>query len=220
MQPLFTVLIFATQGSGGNEEQRLRDLTAALNPTLFPFDRSAKRRSFWTLLRQIRVTRPDLVIMEGSGLAGGFALILGRWLYRVPYVVSSGDAVGPWVGSKFALLGPIFTLYEKLLCRWAAGFIGWTPYLAGRAMTFGCPRATTAPGWAPFAPPPDPAAARKEVRTALGIAPEATVVGIAGALVWSRRRQYCYGLELVEAARHWTRPDAIALIIGDGSGMA
>ncbi|MGL4421290.1 MAG: glycosyltransferase, partial [Gemmataceae bacterium] len=54
----------------------------------------------------------------------------------------------------------------------------------------------------------------------LGIAPEATVVGIAGALVWSRRRQYCYGLELVEAARHWTRPDAIALIIGDGSGMA
>src|SRR5207244_7711512 len=109
-----------------------------------------KRRSFWRLLMLIRRRRPAMAVMEGTGIAGGIALLLGRAFWGVPYVVSSGDAVGPWVGTKSRVLAPLFGLYERLLCRFAAGFIGWTPYLAGRALTFGVPRAMTAAGWAPF----------------------------------------------------------------------
>ena len=43
-----------------------------------------------------------------------------------------------------------FAMYERMLCRFSAGFIGWTSYLVGRAISFGAPRGMTAasgPGW-------------------------------------------------------------------------
>jgi glycosyltransferase involved in cell wall biosynthesis len=215
------VLAFATQGHAGNEEARILALLRGVNPELFPYDRTRKFRMFWRLLRAIRRTRPDLVVMEGTGLAGGAALILGRVLFGRRYVVSSGDAVGPWVGGRFRLLGPLFGLYERILCRLAAGFIGWTPYLAGRALTFGTPRAMTAAGWAPFTRTPEQRTAdRLRLRAALGIPPGQLVVGIAGSLVWSGRYGYCYGWELVEAARGVRRSDATFLLVGDGNGRA
>ena len=94
---------------------------------------------FRRLLLEMWRIRPDLVVMEGTGLAGGAALILARAVFGQRYLVSSGDAVGPWVGTRSRLLGPVFGLYERVLCRLAAGFIGWTPYLVGRALTFGTP---------------------------------------------------------------------------------
>ena len=100
---------------------RIRDLLRGVDPELFPFDRARKVRSFWRLLRTIRRTKPDLVVMEGTGLAGGAALIAARVLFGRRYVVSSGDAVGPWVGGRVRLLGPVFGLYERVLCRLAAG---------------------------------------------------------------------------------------------------
>ena len=137
--------------------------------SVFPFDRARKVRMFRRLLLEMGRIRPDLVVMEGTGLAGGAALILARALFGQRYLVSSGDAVGPWVGTRFRLLGPVFGLYERVLCRLAAGFIGWTPYIVGRALTFGTPRGMTAAGWAPF--PRTPAEltdARQRVRSCLG----------------------------------------------------
>jgi hypothetical protein len=213
------VLTFATQGHGGNEEARILALLKGVTPDLFPYDRSRKFRMFWRLLRTIHRTRPNLVVMEGTGLAGGAALILARVLFGQRYVVSSGDAVGPWVGGRYRLLGPLFGLYERVLCRLAAGFIGWTPYLAGRALTFGAARVMTAAGWAPFTRTPEERAAdRLRVRGALGIPAGHLVVGIAGSLVWSRRYGYCYGWELVETARRVRRPDVTFLLVGDGTG--
>ncbi len=138
--PSARVLAFSTLGYGSNEEARIRDLLRDVGAELFPFDRAHKVRMFrWLLLKMWRI-RPDLVVMEGTGVAGGAALILARAMFGQRYLVSSGDAVGPWVGSRFRLLGPVFGLYERVLCRVAAGFIGWTPYLVGRALTFGTPR--------------------------------------------------------------------------------
>jgi hypothetical protein len=174
---------------------------------------------FRRLLGTIRGTRPDVVVMEGTGIAGGAALILARLLFGTRYVVSSGDAVGPWVAGRFRLLGPVFGLYERVLCRLAAGFIGWTPYLVGRALTFGVPRAMTAPGWAPFTRIPEERAVdRQRTRERLGIPVGHLVVGIAGSMSWSRRRGYCYGWELVEAARLLKRQDVTFLLVGDGNG--
>jgi glycosyltransferase involved in cell wall biosynthesis len=214
------LLAVATQGSGGDDEQRLRTLLAPFGDrvSFYPFDRRSKYRSFLGLLREAKRARPDLLVMEGTGLAGGLALLAARTLHGIPYVVSSGDAVGPFVGARVPLAGPIFSLYEKWLYRFASGFIGWSPYLTGRALTFGTPRAMTAAGWAPFPSPDDRQAACTKVRAHLGIPEQTLVVGIVGSLAWNARFHYCYGLELVEAMRRTGRPDVAALIVGDGEG--
>jgi hypothetical protein len=145
--------------------------------------------------------------------------LLGRLLTGVPYVVSSGDAVGPWVARQAAWAGPLFHLYERVLCRFAAGFIGWTPYLVGRAMTFGTRRAMTAAGYAPFPLPPGERGRRRAaVRAELGIAAGDVVFGLAGSLAWNRRVRYCYGQELVQALITTRRADLRVLVVGDGPG--
>jgi hypothetical protein len=202
------IVAFATQGAGGNDEARLRALLERFPVEYFPFDRRDKRSAFRAVRNALRGA--DLAVMEGTGIAGGLALLASG----VPYVVSSGDAVGPFVAARQPLLGPLFGIYERLLYGRAAGFIGWTPYLAGRALTFGARRAMTASGWAPFPEPGSSARAR------LGIAPDALVIGIVGSLDWNARVQYCYGLELVRAIEKVKRRDVVALIVGEGTGLS
>lgn len=212
------VLALATQGAGGDDEARLRGLLEGVDAEFFPFDKARKRASALDLIRTIRRRRPDLVVMEGTGVAGGLVLLLGR-LLGTPYVVSSGDAVGPYVGAKRPWLWPPFALYERALCRGAAGFIGWTPYLTGRALSFGAGRGMTAPGWAPFQrDSEDLASARVEVRSRYGIDQDALVVGLVGSLSWNSRFEFCYGADLVRAVGRSPRPDLVALVVGDGTG--
>ncbi len=214
------ILAFATKGSGTNEEDRLRLLLSRSHAEFIAFDKGNKRKSFKEVLTRVFRERPDLLVMEGTGIAGGVVCLLGRLFGRTRYVVSSGDAVGPFVAAHSVLTGPVFELYERLLCRLSDGFIGWTPYLAGRALTFGSPRAMTACGFAPS--PLDKIAAaeaRQRIRQTLGIPPTAVVFGIAGAVNWNPRRAYCYGLELVQAMQSCDRKDICLLIVGGGSGL-
>jgi hypothetical protein len=202
------ILAFATQGAGGNDEARLRTLLRNFAVDFFPFDRANKRNSFLSLRKAI----PDysLVIMEGTGIAGGLALINSGQ----PYIVSSGDAVAPFIAAKQPFLTPAFRRYESSLYANCRGFIGWTPYLAGRALTFGAPRAMTAAGWSPFDRAGD------SLRATLGIPQDALVIGIVGALDWNTRFSYCYGEELRRALEKVQRKDAYALIVGGGTGLA
>jgi hypothetical protein len=206
------VACFATQGSGSGDEQRIRALLEPLAPTVLPFDRGAKGTSaLRTSVRLIR-QRPDIVVMEGTGIAGGLAVLAAR-LAGVRYVVSSGDAVAPYLSSFRPWLRPVAAAYERILCRSAAGFIGWSPYLVGRALTLGAPRAMTAAGWAPYT-----AADRAEARERFGIPPDALVFGLVGSLGWHERAGYSYGAELVRAAARLDRDDLRVLVVGDGSG--
>ena len=211
----YRVFCFATQGAGGNEEARIVKLLGAFSPVVWPYDRSSRVRVFWRLLGEIRRARPDLVVMEGSGAPGGLAIMLARLLFAAPYVVSSGDAIAPFLTMHHPLLKPWFFLYEQLLYRLSSGFIGWTPYLVGRAISYGAPRGVTAAG---FSHHPRRDEARRDIRAALNIPEAAIVFGLLGALVWTESRQYCYGLELVQAARALTRDDVYVLIVGDGTG--
>ena len=216
---IITMLLFSTLGSDSNEEKRICELCSGFSYELFKFDRRYKLRMFFTLVRMIRTVRPRVVVMEGTGLAGGIALILSRWLYRTKYVVSSGDAVGPWVGAHYRLLEPLFTWYEKRLFANASGVIGWTPYIVGRALTFGTPRGVTAAGWAPFPMSENGrASSRQRIRKRLKIPDGAIVIGIAGSLAWSTRHKFCYGWDIVEAVSSLARRDVYALIVGDGTG--
>jgi Glycosyl transferases group 1 len=214
------VLAFATKGTGTNEEDRMRLLLSGIKAEFLPFDKSSKMKSFFGTLKRVFDEKPDLLVMEGSGLAGGLVCMLARIMGKTKYIVSSGDAVGPFISAHSALAGPVFAIYERLLCRLSSGFIGWTPYLSGRALTFGSPRAVTACGFAPV--PLDEKSeiiARKEVRQQLGIPADAIVFGIAGAVVWNPRRGYCYGQELVEADKHLNRQDVCILVVGGGTGL-
>jgi len=219
MTTLPSVYVVSTLGSGSNEEARIMALLARFQPQVIPFDRKAKWQGFKRIFKILWREQPALVVMEGSGLAGGLALLAGRLLAGVPYVVSSGDAIGPWVGRQVFWAGPLFGLYERILCRFAAGFIGWTPYLVGRAMTFGTKRGMTAAGYAPFPLAPDQREVRrKAVRDELKIPPDAIVFGLAGSLAWNRQVRYCYGLELVQACLKTDRSDVHVVVVGDGDG--
>jgi glycosyltransferase involved in cell wall biosynthesis len=210
------IICFATQGSGHIEGERIRALLGELDAEEFAFDRAHKLRSALALARTVRARRPRLLVMEGTGTAGGLVLLAMRLLLRVPYVVSSGDAVGPFLGLHSRAMGVLGAVYERLLCRNCAGFVGWTPYLAGRALTFGAPRAMTAPGWTRNEPADG---ARRRVREELGIAEDAIVVGLAGSLHWNAKVGYVYGAEIVQAVRRSQRPDVVACIVGDGDGL-
>lgn len=206
----------STKGAGSNEEDRIRLLLEPLGPRLWPFDRGHKLRSGLRLLRDVARQRPALVVLEGTGLAAGVPLMFARLLGRTRYVVSSGDAVAPFLALRSAAIYPAALAFEMLLCRLSAGFIGWTPYLVGRALTFGAPRGATAENWSIHAAS---VAGTGEIRTRLGIPLDATVYGLVGALVWAERRGYCYGQELVRALRHCDREDVRVLIVGAGTGL-
>lgn len=214
------ILAFATQGAGGDDEARLRDLLSALPVEILPFKRQEKKASARQVLERARSHRYSLIVMEGTGSAGGMAVILAKWLYGVPYIVSSGDAIAPFLGARWPLAKPVFDLFEWLLYRNSSGFIGWTPYLVGRALTMGAPKGMTAAGWAPYLHSQSHLAeSRSRVRRSLGIPDDAIVLGIAGSLIWSNRWQYCYGHELVQAALRTKNPAVRVLVVGDGEGL-
>ena len=211
------IVCFATQGQSHIEGERIRVLLESLSPEEFAFDREHKLRSAFGLLKAVLAERPDLIVMEGTGTAGGLVLLALGALLRIPYVVSSGDAVGPYLRLHSRLLGLLGGIYERLLCRNCAGFVGWTPYLAGRALTFGAPRAITAAGWTREMPS---AGARVRVRAELGVSEETIVIGLVGTLHWNSTVGYVYGAELVQALQRVARDDLVVCIVGDGDGLA
>jgi glycosyltransferase involved in cell wall biosynthesis len=209
------ILCFATQGHGHIEGERIRVLLEPLEPEEYPFDRARKIHSALGLLKAARAQRPALMVMEGTGTAGGLVLIAIDALLGIPYVVCAGDAVGPYLGLRSRSTAILGTLYERLLCRRSAGYVGWTPYLAGRGLTYGAPRAMTVPGWTRGRPSDG---ARERVRGALGVSSDTTIVGLVGSLHWNDHVGYVYGAELVQAIRRVARRDVVVCIVGDGDG--
>jgi glycosyltransferase involved in cell wall biosynthesis len=213
------ILGCASQGTGGDDEARLRVLLSNFVAEYVAFDKRDKKKSFFATLRQLKAGNFDLFVLEGTGVAAGLAAILGSLLYKRPYVVSSGDAVEPFLSASLPKGKLLFSAYERMLYKRSSGFIGWSPYLVGRALTMGSPRGVTAAGWAPFKEDPETLQAKGEaIRASLGIPANAVVFGIVGSLMWSERYQYCYGSELVRAARK-AAPGSYVLIVGDGSGL-
>jgi hypothetical protein len=210
--------ILALATGPDQDEARLRALLEPLDGvSMFAFDRARKATSALALLKTIARERPELVVMEGTGAGGGVPLLLARALLGVRYVVASGDAVGPFLGMTNPLLGLPGWLYESLLVRFSSAYIGWTPYLVGRAITLGARRAVTAPGWAAHGPSQG---GRERVRRELGISDRQIVFGIAGSVVWIDRVGYSYGVELVRAITTIDRADVVVVVVGDGSGLS
>ncbi len=215
------IMVFATKGTGSNEEARILSLLQNFDVEVVAFERSAKLQSSIKIIQQALEKKPKLMVMEGTGIAGGLACLFLRWFFGIPYIFSSGDAIAPFVNLKYPLIVPLVGVYEQLLCRFCAGFIGWTPYLVGRAITFAAPKAVTAAGWAHFPRTAEElASSRARIRQQLGIPDDAQVFGLLGAIIWNQRFGYCYGYELVQAFRRINRENVSILIVGDGDGLS
>jgi glycosyltransferase involved in cell wall biosynthesis len=215
------ILVFATKGTGTNDEARILRLLEQFNIQIVPFKRGAKLKSSLQIIQQALQTKPKLIVMEGTGIAGGFACLFLRCFFGINYIFSSGDAIAPFISLNYPFLISIVEIYEKLLCRFCTGFIGWTPYLVGRSLTFGAPKGITAAGWANFPRTPEQLAeSRVNIRKQLGIPDNSIVFGLVGSIVWIKRFGYCYGYELVQALRQINRDNVSILIIGDGDGIS
>ena len=219
------VLCLGTAGKGGQDERRIYRLSKWLDADVsyYFIDRSISKieaaKDVWRVLRS---ESWDLVYQEGTGLAGGINLILASLLQKQPYVVSSGDPIaGFFRTTKGNLVGSVFEIYEHLLYRCSAGFIGWTPYLTGVAMRMGAPKAVTVEGavasdiFYPYS-----SEKRRLIRQQLGIPENHLVCGVVGSLIWVPPQSYCYGYELVEILKGVKRDDISFLIVGDGDGKA
>jgi hypothetical protein len=188
--------------------------------TIYDLDRDARKSAFKDLGKLIRSRPWKLIYQESTGIAGGLNLILAARQQGQRYVFSSGDPIeGFFRTSKGELMGRAFGVYERQLLRQCAGFIGWTPYLTGRALELGAKRAVTVEGAVDlrlFQRLNDDE--RRAIKISLGLSPRDLVCGVVGSLKWTERQSYCYGLELVEAARRLKRKDVSFLIVGDGDG--
>lgn len=217
------LLCLVTAGQTGQDVLRVRRLTKNLDVecTVHCLDRSASRLDNLRIAGQRLNEQPwDLVYQEGTGIAGGLALIHAARTRKLRYVVSSGDPVGGFFRTvKGPLHGALFEAYEKQLYRHSAGFIGWTPYLTGVAMKMGAPRSVTVEGAVDldvFQAYDEPR--RRALKARYGLDPNHVVCGVVGSLTWTPRQQYCYGLELVALLPYLQRPDVSVLIVGDGDG--
>src|ERR671920_295305 len=108
---------FATQGTGHRDEDRIRTLLSEFDPTVLRFDRRRRAWQVPRLVGSLRRQRPDLLAMEGTGVAGGLAVLLARALLGIPFVVSTGDAGAPFLRRRHWLLGPAAAVYERTLYR-------------------------------------------------------------------------------------------------------
>lgn len=219
------VLCINSGGIGDLHGLRARRLARSLEAdvTFHDVDKSRSRRHNARTVWQLLTTRRwDLVYQEATGIAGGLPLIRAAATRGQPYVISTGDPVaGYFRNQRGRLMGYGFGAYERLLYRHCAGFIGWTPYLTGRALHLGARRAVTIEGAVDLdAFSPASRAARAQAKADFGLPADHLVCGVVGSLKWSARQQYCYGLELVAMLPFLQRRDVSLLIVGDGDGRA
>ena len=221
------LLCIGTAGIGGQDERRIYRLTKWLRSEIeisYHFvDRSQSKIAAAKAIRRVLKSQPwDLVYQEGTGIASGANLIWAAWSRQLPYIVSSGDPIGGFFRTtKGNLIGNCFEIYEHLLYRFSAGFVGWTPYLTGVALKMGAPKAVTVEGavaaniFYPYSRDK-----RRAIRQKLGIPEHHLVCGVVGSLIWVPPQSYCYGYELAEILKRIKRQDISFLVVGDGDGKA
>jgi hypothetical protein len=198
--------------------KRLEKDTGAQITFFFPardLGRKAAMKETARLLQQ----KYDMVYMEGTGIGTGIPLIsAGRRGQK--YIVSSGDPIkGFFLNTQGRVAATMFGIYENQLMQQCRAFVGWTPYLTGRAMELGAKRAATIEGGADMSlfnvPTPQQKA---EAKRSFGIPTDHIVCVVVGSLLWSQPQSYSYGLELVEMLKFLKRPDVSVLVVGDGNG--
>lgn len=210
--------ILAIAASAGPDYERIKHLfkNCPHRVEICIVDKQKKISTLSTLWHRIKKENYDYIFLEGSGLTGGLAAILAKKVYRIPFIVSAGDPISSFFSvTKSNFLGLIMGLYEKILIRAATCYIGWTPYLTGRAIELGARNAFTIEGGVDLKQF-KPLDQKKKIDLKKRLNLNKLVVGVSGSLIWSKKQHYSYGLELIRMLTYLKRKDVSVLIIGDG----
>jgi len=214
------IAVLVTSG-GGQDLRRATALTTATkhDVAIIAFDRTKGRlAAARAAMTKLTAHSPDLLLVEGGGFVGIGLALLHRFFYHSQYILSVGDAVGPFLRLQHGrVLGWLGGSFERSAIRRATAYIGWSPYLVGRAIQLGAKTGLTLPGCVSltdFRPNRDRATLRRQ---ALGIPADQLLLGVVGTIHWSQRQQYAYGLELINALAGTTRGHGI--VVGGGSGI-
>jgi hypothetical protein len=218
------ILSINPRGPGDLHGLRARRLAAGLDAEVTFHDIDRKQsytKAMQNLWQLITSQHWDLIYQEGTGIGGGLPLIRAAKTRDQRFIVSSGDPIGGFFHvTKGPVVGNAFDLYERQLYRACAGFVGWTPYLTGAALTLGARRAATVEGAVDLASFVSYDQTGKiAAKEKYGLDPRHLVCGVVGSLRWTPRQSYCYGLELIETLKRVQRQDLSLLIVGDGSGL-
>ena len=108
MNPDNLILVYSTLGSGSHDEQRIVRLLVNFNIYLVSFDRSKKFSSAIKIIKEAKKHKPCLIIQEGSGFCGFFSLLFCKFVLGISFIVSSGDAIGPFLSAKYPFFYIIF----------------------------------------------------------------------------------------------------------------
>ena len=191
------ILAIATKGSGTNEERRCALSCRSFRPNSSPSTspKTAERVCLFKTLLQTGPTRRD-----GRHRHCGRRACPARADVRgVRFVVSSGDAVAPFVAAIHPILGPAFAMYRACSVDSRPASSAGPRISPAAGLRWGLPPMTAA-GWGVALDPANQAGARARLRWRLGIGEDTLVFGILGALVWNSRLGYCYGAELIPPA--------------------
>lgn len=181
-------------------------------------DNNAKIKSILLFLYKIVIFKPKIIYVEQIAYSGCIAVLLARIFVRFKFIFCVSDAYAELVKSNHNRLVVFFvSLLEKLSLKSADFILTCNPLHAswlkekfkGKLIDF----IEHGVDIEIFKPVP-----QLKLRSELGLK-DSLVVGLVGSLAWSKRYNFCYGWDVIEALRLLKDLNIKALIVGGGSGL-
>jgi glycosyltransferase involved in cell wall biosynthesis len=181
---------------------------------------SARPQSILAFYKGLRRCRPDVLYLVDLGYPAVFASLMYRQASSCALVIETGDPLAEllWASGRVGKVGRLgIRGYERVVLRRADRVVvrgsGLREYLAG----LGVARADTVPDGVDtrLFRPMDVA----DLRQALDL--EGCVsIGVMGSLNWSKRLQWGYGSELIQALALLRDLPVRGIVVGEGPGRA
>ena len=218
--PRVTMLV--NGGMDSPTGHRAQTLAARLQPSYqieIAYRSSKRARSIATFFSVLRHQRPAIVYVFDLGISGISAALAYRAATGCPLVVDTGDAFAAILQAtgRLGRLGYEWAKrYEQAVLRGADHVVVRGTLLRELALRAGAKGVTFVPDGVDVHHyrPLD----ARALRVSLG-AERRFTVGVLGNLHWDARRQWCYGVELIEALSRLQATPLIGLVIGNGSGL-
>ncbi len=206
----------------GVEAVRAHGLARKLDPerTRFLYRQRSRLSSAWRWSGALLKERPDIHYVLNTAMPGSMIALVWRFLFGVPYVLDTGDAIHAMAcrsGTKAGWRLPLLWSLERLTERFAAAVVVRGTNHREHLVARGLRRVIVIRDGYLEQPSASPEALEL-LRHKLGLTGR-FVVGVMGSLVYSPKLNICYGWDLLEALTHLKDLPVIGLIIGDGTGL-
>lgn len=181
-------------------------------------DNNAKIRSIFSFLHKIIASRPRIIYLEQIAYSGCIAILLARLFVRFKFIFCVSDAYAELAKSNHnKILAFLASLLEKFSLGQADLLLTCSPLHAswlkekfkGKAIDF-IEHGVDIEIFKPMT--------QIKLRSGLGFS-DSLVLGLVGSLAWSKRYNFCYGWDVIEALRLLKDLNIKALIVGGGSGL-